>query len=163
MQLFDCNPRVPGLKHTGRALNGWSVPRKSLNFQFQSSPLSCLRWSAATRGEACKKEARHSAEQQHKLRRSVKRQRAYQYHIRPSATQSQPFCSCGARLELVRVSVNPSADRRHARHLIAPKLRATHPDGRRRGYTARNAGGIDGDVASSLNQRPWSQGAGRLD
>ena len=53
------------------------MPRKSLNFQFQSSPLSCLRWSAPTRGEACKKEAEHSAEQQHKLRRSVKRRNAH--------------------------------------------------------------------------------------
>ena len=44
--LFYCNPRVLGLKHTGRALNGWSVPRKSLNFCLPLGPLFVpLRWS----------------------------------------------------------------------------------------------------------------------
>ena len=131
LQPSDCRTRFLAMTQTGRALNGWSVPRKSLNFQFQSSPLSCLRWSAPTRGEACKKEAEHSAEQQHKLRRSVKRRNALSISYSTLGDPDPAICSYAARPKLVTSSVNPSADRRHV-HFYSSIVEATHPDGRRR-------------------------------
>ena len=91
----------------------------------------------------------------------AERRNAHINIIRPSATQSQPFCCYGARLELVTGTVNPSADRRHVQ-INRAKVEATYPDGRRRETRVRRR--IGGDVASSLNRRPpCSQGADRLD
>ena len=132
MQPSNCNPRVLGLKHTGRALNGLSLYRaKASTFVGPGGPSLILRWSALA-GPWCNlREAKSSAEQQ-----------TQRYNVCPCNRATISFLSLGdplpafltcygARLG-VTSSFNPSADRRHVHHLIAPKVEAIHPDGRRR-------------------------------